>query len=44
MTELANKMEFEEAELTKRRYLLLKNYNAKSEVVNYNLDNIDDLE
>ncbi len=41
MKRLADKMEFEEAELVKKRYLLLKNYNAKSEVVNYNLDNID---
>ena len=41
MNRLAENLEFEEAELTKRRYLLLKNYNAKSEVVNYNLDNID---
>ena len=41
MVRLAENLEFEEAELTKRRYLLLKNYNAKSEVVNYNLDNID---
>ena len=41
MTELADNLEFEEAELTKKRYLLLKNYNAKSEVVNYKLDNID---
>lgn len=41
MNRLAENLEFEEAELTKKRYLLLKNYNAKSEVVNYNLDNID---
>ncbi|MCR4765362.1 MAG: excinuclease ABC subunit UvrC [Bacteroidaceae bacterium] len=41
MNKLADNLEFEEAELTKRRYLLLKNYNAKSEVVNYSLDNID---
>lgn len=41
MTELADNLEFEEAELTKKRYILLKNYNAKSEVVNYKLDNID---
>ena len=41
MTKLAENLEFEEAELTKKRYLLLKNYNAKSEVVNYKLDNID---
>ena len=41
MNRLADNLEFEEAELTKKRYLLLKNYNAKSEVVNYKLDNID---
>ena len=41
MTELADNLRFEEAELTKKRYILLKNYNAKSEVVNYKLDNID---
>lgn len=41
MTELADNLEFKEAELTKKRYILLKNYNAKSEVVNYKLDNID---
>lgn len=41
MKELADNLEFEEAELTKKRYILLKNYNAKSEVVNYKLDNID---
>ena len=41
MNRLAENLEFEEAELTKKRYLLLKNYNAKSEVVNYKLDNID---
>jgi excinuclease ABC subunit C len=41
MNRQAENLEFEEAELTKKRYLLLKNYNAKSEVVNYNLDNID---
>ena len=41
MKELADNLWFEEAELTKKRYILLKNYNAKSEVVNYKLDNID---
>ena len=41
MNRLAENLAFEEAELVKKRYLLLKNYNAKSEVVNYNLDNID---
>ena len=41
MNRLAENLEFEEAELIKKRYLLLKNFNAKSEVVNYKLDNID---
>ena len=41
MKRLAEKLEFEEAELVKKRYMLLTNYNAKSEVVNYKLDNID---
>ncbi len=41
MKELADKMAFEEAELVRKRYVLLKNYNVKSEVVNYKLDNID---
>lgn len=41
MNQFAENLKFEEAELTKKRYLLLKSYNAKSEVVNYNLDNID---
>ena len=41
MKRLAENLEFEEAELVKKRYLLLRNHNAKSEVVNYNLDNID---
>ena len=41
MKQLAEKLEFEEAELVKKRYLLVKNFNAKSEVVNYKLDNID---
>ena len=41
MKQLANKLEFEEAELVKKRYLLVKNFNAKSEVVNYKLVNID---
>ncbi len=41
MTALASDLKFEEAEVIKKRYLLLKNYNARSEVVNYSLDNID---
>ena len=41
MNRLAENLEFEEAELIKKRYLMLKNFNAKSEVVNYKLDNID---
>lgn len=41
MGELAGELKFEEAEAVKKRYLLLKEYNAKSEVVNYKMDNID---
>ena len=41
MKRLAGNLEFEEAELVKKRYLLVKNFNAKSEIVNYKLDNID---
>lgn len=41
MQQFAEKLEFEEAEIIKKRYMLLKNYSMKSEVVNYNLDNID---
>lgn len=41
MQELAAKMEFEEAEAIKRKYLLLENYRSKSEVVSNTLHNID---
>jgi len=41
MKRLSDDLKFEEAEVVKKRYLLLKNYNARSEVVNYKLDNID---
>ena len=37
----AAKLEFEEAEAIKRRYLLLENYRSKSEVVSSTLHNID---
>ena len=41
MQELAACMEFEEAEIIKKKYLLLENYRSKSEVVNGSLHNID---
>ncbi len=41
MQELAAKMEFEEAESIKRKYILLENYRSKSEVVSNTLHNID---
>lgn len=41
MQELAACMEFEEAEIIKKKYLLLENYRSKSEVVNGTLHNID---
>ncbi len=41
MQEHAAKLEFEEAEAIKRRYLLLENYRSKSEVVSNALHNID---
>lgn len=41
MQELAAKMEFEEAEAIKRKYILLENYRSKSEVVSNTLHNID---
>lgn len=37
----AAKLEFEEAEVLKKKYLLLENYRSKSEVVNNTLHNID---
>ena len=41
MQEHAAKMEFEEAEAIKRKYILLDNYRSKSEVVSNSLHNID---
>lgn len=41
MQEHAEKLEFEEAEAIKRKYLLLENYRSKSEVVSNTLHNID---
>ncbi|MDR0989319.1 MAG: excinuclease ABC subunit UvrC [Prevotellaceae bacterium] len=41
MQELSEQMRFEEAETVKRRYLLLENYRAKSEIVSNVLHNID---
>ena len=41
MQEHADKLEFEEAETIKRKYLLLENYRSKSEVVSSTLHNID---
>lgn len=41
MEEHAAKLEFEEAEAIKKKYLLLENYRSKSEVVSSTLHNID---
>jgi len=41
MQEHAAKLEFEEAETIKKRYLLLENYRSKSEVVSNSIHNID---
>ena len=41
MQEKAEKMEFEEAEIIKQQYLLVRNYCAKSEVVSHTINNID---
>ena len=41
MQEHAAKLEFEQAEAIKKKYLLLENYRSKSEVVNNALHNID---
>ena len=41
MQEHAAKLQFEEAEAIKRKYLLLENYRSKSEVVSSTLHNID---
>ena len=41
MQEYAAKLQFEEAEAIKRKYLLLENYRSKSEVVSNNIHNVD---
>ncbi len=41
MQELAENMRFEEAEIVKKRYLLLENYRSRSEVVSNTLKDID---
>ena len=41
MKKYAEELRFEEAEVLKQRLLTLQNFNAKSEVVNYHMDNID---
>lgn len=41
MKEKAAELKFEEAEIIKKRYLLLTHFQAKSEVVNYKMNNID---
>lgn len=41
MQEYAEKLQFEEAEAIKKKYLLLENYRSKSEVVSSTLHNID---
>ncbi len=41
MQRLAEEMRFEEAEILKKKYLLLENYRSKSEVVSNTLHNID---
>ena len=41
MQQLAEQLRFEEAEEVKRRYLLLEQFVAKSEVVSHTIDNVD---
>ncbi|MCD8303363.1 MAG: excinuclease ABC subunit UvrC [Prevotellaceae bacterium] len=41
MKRLAEELRFEEAEAVKRRYLMLENYRSKSEVVSYQISNVD---
>ena len=41
MMRLAEDLRFEEAEETKRRYLLIEQFVAKSEVVSHSIDNVD---
>ncbi|MBO7068084.1 MAG: excinuclease ABC subunit UvrC [Bacteroidaceae bacterium] len=41
MKQLANELKFEEAEVLKKKYMLLENYRSRSEVVSNTLHNID---
>ena len=41
MISLAEQLRFEEAEILKRRYLLIEQFVAKSEVVSHTIDNVD---
>ena len=41
MMQLAEELRFEEAEEMKRRYLLIEQFEAKSEVVSHTIDNVD---
>ena len=41
MKQLANELRFEEAEVIKKKYMLLENYRSRSEVVSNTLHNID---
>lgn len=41
MEKLAEELRFEEAEIVKRRYLLIESFAAKSEVVSHTIDNVD---
>jgi excinuclease ABC subunit C len=41
MMQLANELRFEEAEEIKRKYLLIENFVASSEVVSYTINNVD---
>ncbi len=41
MKELAAEMKFEEAEIIKKKYVMLENYQSRSEVVSRTIDNID---
>ena len=41
MKQMAEEWRFEEAEAVKQKINILRNFNAKSEVVNYHMDNID---
>lgn len=41
MKELAMEMKFEEAEIIKKKYLMLENYQSRSEVVSRTINNID---